>query len=144
MLSDLPPYTASELTRLRELFSKLDVKGASSIEIDKLDEVLILKESPFYPRIKQLAQDQISQSNNSRLKFEMFADLLSVFHIATSIEDKYKYLFRVYDWDKDYKLNAKDIAQTLNLILNKPNSKTNVYTEADLKALAEEFVEAYG
>jgi Ca2+-binding EF-hand superfamily protein len=35
--------------------------------------------------------------------------LLSVFHIQTEIDQKYRYLFRLYDIDKDFKLGINDL-----------------------------------
>lgn len=38
--------------------------------------------------------------------------LLSVFHIETTVDLKYRYLFRLYDEDKDYKLSINDLIST--------------------------------
>lgn len=38
--------------------------------------------------------------------------LLSVFHIETEIDTKYRYLFRLYDFDKDFKLSVNDLVDS--------------------------------
>jgi len=42
--------------------------------------------------------------------------LLSVFHIETEVEAKYRYLFRLYDVDKDFKLNANDLENIFEIL----------------------------
>lgn len=42
--------------------------------------------------------------------------LLCTFQIDTDIEQKGKFLFRVYDWDKDFKLNHNDLELTFRMI----------------------------
>jgi Ca2+-binding EF-hand superfamily protein len=73
----------------------------------------------------------------------MFVEILTVFHISTSLEEKYKYLFRLYDWDKDFKLSIEDISKTIGLIQSK-NSHKGVYGTGDLRNLAEKFINKYG
>ena len=65
--------------------------------------------------------------------------LLVAFHIKTPIEEKYRFLFRLYDWDKDFKLSTHDVSQTLQILF--PNS---VYSEDAYNEMAEEFVNEYG
>ena len=38
--------------------------------------------------------------------------LLEIFHIETEVQKKYQYLFRLYDWDGDFKLSVSDLVQT--------------------------------
>lgn len=47
-----------------------------------------------------------------RVNFNIMLHLLNVFHIETEIEAKYRYLFRLYDWDKDFKLGIEDLMET--------------------------------
>lgn len=68
-----------------------------------------------------------------------------MFHISTSLEDKLKYLFRIYDWDKDYKLGVDDLTKSLKLLLvSDPNSRSNIYTDKDLQELAERYLVKHG
>lgn len=51
-----------------------------------------------------------------RVTFEIMLYLLIVFHIKSGIEDKYRFLFRLYDWDKDNKLSVNDLGQTFSIL----------------------------
>ena len=53
--------------------------------------------------------------------------LLIVFHIKTNIEDKYRFLFRLFDWDKDFKLSSMDLSQTFEILFPGPMYTEDVY-----------------
>ena len=65
--------------------------------------------------------------------------LLIVFHIKTNIEDKYRFLFRLYDWDKDFKLSSMDLSQTFEIIFPGPMYSEDAYLE-----MGEEFLNTNG
>lgn len=44
-----------------------------------------------------------------RVTFEIMLFLISVFHIETEVDQKYRYLFRLYDTDRDLKIGVNDL-----------------------------------
>lgn len=46
--------------------------------------------------------------------------LLSVFHIETEIDTKYRYLFRLYDVDKDLKIGISDLISIFEILYYGP------------------------
>lgn len=51
-----------------------------------------------------------------RLTFDIMIFLLSVFHIETEIDTKYRYLFRLYDFDKDMRLSVNDLTDSFEIL----------------------------
>lgn len=51
-----------------------------------------------------------------RITFDIMIFLLSVFHIETEIDTKYRYLFRLYDLDKDMRLSVNDLTDSFEIL----------------------------
>lgn len=107
--SDIPPFFRKELVNLEELFNVLDKKNLKSLELKDLDEVAFLRGHPLQPRFKALFEDEMRKIKAKRINFELFLHLLSVFHVRTPLEAKLKFLFRLYDCDRNLKLDANDL-----------------------------------
>jgi Ca2+-binding EF-hand superfamily protein len=65
--------------------------------------------------------------------------LLSPFHIKSSNEEKYRFLFRLYDWDRDWKLGVTDLMKSFELLF--PN---DIYGRETYQYMSEEFVGKHG
>lgn len=74
-----------------------------------------------------------------RINFELFLYLLSVFHIKTEAEAKYKYLFRLYDCDKNLKVDSNDLLKIYKLIYT-----ASFMQEEDYSKLVNETLTRYG
>lgn len=64
-----------------------------------------------------------------RINFELFLYLLSVFHVLTEVEEKYKYIFRLYDTDKNMKIDAGDLSKIYRMIYTAPWMQEEDYSK---------------
>lgn len=60
----------------------------------------------------------MKKTKAKRINFELFLYLLSVFHVRTEIEAKYKYIFRLYDCDRNMKIESGDLSKVYKMIYN--------------------------
>ena len=74
-----------------------------------------------------------------RINFELFLYLLTVFHPTTLPETKYKYLFRLYDTDRNSKIDSKDLHKVYRLLY-----KEAFMAEEDYSKLVSETIERFG
>lgn len=100
---------------LEELFNVLDKKNLKSLELKDFDEIAFLRDHPLHPRIKELFEDEMRKIKAKRINFELFLYLLSVFHVRTTLEAKLKFLFRLYDCDRNLKIDANDLLKIYKL-----------------------------
>lgn len=64
-----------------------------------------------------------------RINFELFLYLLSVFHARTEVEEKYKYIFRLYDTDKNMKIDSGDLSKIYRMIYTAPWMQEEDYSK---------------
>jgi Ca2+-binding EF-hand superfamily protein len=88
-----------------------------------------LRDHPLYPRIKDLFEDEMRKIKAKRINFELFLYLLSVFHVKTNVETKVKYIFRLYDCDKNLKIDANDLLKVYKLIYQFPYFQEEDYSK---------------
>lgn len=81
----------------------------------------------------------MKKTKAKRINFELFLYLLSTFHFRTELEDKYKYLFRLYDIDKNMKIDANDLNRMFRIIYANMN-----LTEEDYSKIVTEALIRYG
>jgi Ca2+-binding EF-hand superfamily protein len=88
----------------------------------------------------------LEKLKGKRITYDIFLFLLSVFHIETPIEDKYRfilryfrYLFRLYDVDGDLKVGVNDLVSIFEMIFYGPAYNHNVY-----QMMAEQLVAKHG
>lgn len=113
--SEVAPFCRRELVNLEELFNVLDKKNLKSLELKDLDEVAFLRGHPLQPRIKELFEDEMRKIKAKRINFELFLYLLSVFHVRTPVEAKLKFAFRLFDCDRNLKIDANDLLKIYRL-----------------------------
>lgn len=118
-----------ELAYLEELFNILDKKNLKSLEVKDFDEIAFLREHPLYPRMKDLFEDELRKIKAKRINFELFLFLLSAFHISTPVETKLRFLFRLYDCDKNMKVDAADLTKVYKMIYQMPFLQEEDYSK---------------
>ncbi len=62
--------------------------------------------------------------------------LLTTFHIETEVEQKCKFLFRMYDWDKDFKITHHDLCLTFAMLFREKIVGDRMITEEAVKNIA--------
>lgn len=117
----------------------LDKKNLKSLEVKDFEEVGFLREHPLFPRIKDLFEEELRKLKAKRINFELFLFLLSVFHVNTPVETKIRFLFRLYDFDRNLKIDAADLIKTYRLLYQLPFMQ-----EEDYAKLATETLIKYG
>ena len=127
--SDIEPYTGKEMAYLEQLFNSLDKKNIKSLEIKDFQEIPYLREHPLFSRIRDLFEEEMKKTRARRVNFELFLYLLSVFHVRTEIETKYKYIFRLYDCDKNMKIDANDLNKIYKMLYNEPWMQEEDYSK---------------
>lgn len=107
--------------------------------MDDFDNFYYLREHPLYECIRKLFKEELEKIKVKKITFDIMLYLLSVFHIETEIESKYRYLFRLYDWDKDFKLNSSDLIQTFEILFYGP-----MYSEETYQTMADHLISKHG
>lgn len=138
-LTDVPPFRNPEIAYLRSVFEELDAKRQKSIEVANFDNYYALREHPLYERIRELFREELEKMKTKRVTFEVMLFLLSVFHIETEVDHKYRYLFRLYDTDRDLKVGVNDLVAIFEILYYGP-----VYDEQVYRMMAEQTVSKYG
>lgn len=115
-MSNIEPYTTKEMAYLQELFAELDRKNLKSIEVRDFEEIEYLREHALFSRIKDIFQEEMRKIKAKRINFQLFLYLLSTFHVRTELETKYKYVFRLYDVDKNMKIDVNDLTKIYKMI----------------------------
>ncbi|XP_065837283.1 calcium and integrin-binding family member 2-like [Oscarella lobularis] len=94
-----------------------------------------LENNPFSKRICTV----FSSDRTGNLSFDDFLDMMSVFSEAAPRDLKATYAFKIYDFDGDEYLDAKDLDETLKMLTKgnlEPNERETVidkvFKEADL------------
>ena len=81
--------------------------------MDKVLELVELKENPFAERICLVFSQNPDGANRGDISFEDFLDMMSVFSEGATRDVKASYAFRIYDFDGDGYLDKKDLMDTI-------------------------------
>jgi Ca2+-binding EF-hand superfamily protein len=100
-------FSPKQITRLYCRFTSLDKKNLSYLTKEDFVRIPELHINPLRDRIIDVIVDD--NGSNDRINFKQFAKLFSTFRRGktdnVSKDNKLKFLFSVYDRDKDNKIN---------------------------------------
>lgn len=82
-------------------FKTLDSNSRGSITLDEFKSMLEIRMHFFRDRIYSLFEEDMQKKGLKTMSFDVFIRLLSVFHPLSNREDKFKFMFRLYDFDGD-------------------------------------------
>lgn len=143
-------FTANQIKRLYSRFKNLDRNNTGYL--DRSDFLLIpeLHVNPLCDRIIEVLIEDYG--HEGRLNFRQFAKAFSTFRRGkierldnNSKENKLRFLFGIYDRDKDAKINKTELMTILKMLVgsNIPEDQMNAIAErtiAELDVDGDEFI----
>mmetsp|Transcript_9496 Transcript_9496/g.21559 ORF Transcript_9496/g.21559 Transcript_9496/m.21559 type:complete len:187 (-) Transcript_9496:48-608(-) len=109
-------FSDKELNRLIRIFNQLDLDKSGTIVTQELFQMKEFRANPFIHRITKVSLGKEDDGDNTSLSIQEFAQLMSVFSIRATREQKLRYAFKIYDVDGDGKISREDLKETLQLI----------------------------
>ena len=96
-----PPFNENEIQSLIKKFKTLDENSRGSLTLDEFKNLLEIRMHFFRDRIYTVLDTFMKREGFVTMNFDLFIKFLTVFHPLTSMDDKYKYMFSIYDLDGD-------------------------------------------
>ena len=137
-------FNSKQIKRLYNRFLSLDKDGLGFLTKQSLLRIPELNVNPLRDRIVDVILDDHGQDGN--INFKQFALLFSVFRRGhnesgtSSKENKLKFLFSIYDRDKDGKINKSELLAVLNMLIgyNLPEEQMNSMAERTIAEVVAE------
>ena len=157
MIANETGFTPNQIKRLYNRFTSLDKDDTGYLTKQDFLRIPELHVNPLCDRIIEVLIDDNGQDN--KLNFRQFAKVFSTFrrgksgqNDSNSKENKLKFLFGIYDRDKDEKINKTELLGILRMLVgsNIPEEQMNAIAErtiaeldvdGDLSITFEEFVQ---
>ena len=144
LISDETGFTPKQVKRLYNRFTSLDKDNMGYLNRQDFLRIPELHINPLCDRIIEVLIDDYGQ--DSKLNFRQFAKLFSTFrrgkseqNDSNSKENKLKFLFGLYDRDKDGKVNKNELLAILRMLVgsNIPEEQMNAIAERTIAELDE-------
>jgi calcineurin B homologous protein 1 len=135
-------FTANQVRRLYNRFTSLDKDNTGYLNKQDFLRIPELHVNPLCDRIIEVLIDDNGQ--DGKLNFKQFAKVFSTFRKArdgqndfNSKENKLKFLFSIYDRDKDNKINKAELMCILKMLVgsNIPEEQMNAIAERTITEL---------
>lgn len=137
-------FTSNQIKRLYNRFTALDKDNTGYLRKQDLTRIPELHINPMRDRIVEVLINDYGQ--DGKLNFKQFACVLSTFRRKTgnqnnsgpnTLDNKLKFIFDVYDRDKDNKINKVELLSILNMIVgaNLPEEQMNAIAERTIVEL---------
>lgn len=104
---------SEEIDRLAKRFMKLDTDNSGAIDKDEFLAIPGIGQNPLARRVV----DIFDEDRGGDIDFKEFVTGLSVFSSAGSVDDKLKFLFKVYDIDNDGYISNGELFIVLRLMV---------------------------
>jgi len=105
-------FSEQELLRLHRRFKKLDTDGSGTLTTDEFLNIPELASNPLLERILSI----FDKNQNNEIEFEEFISGLSIF-TKGSMESKLKFVFQVYDLDRDGYISNGELFHALKMMI---------------------------
>lgn len=145
-------FTSNQVKRLYNRFTNLDKDETGYLSKSILTRIPELHVNPLRDRIIEVLINDYG--SDGKLNFRQFAKVLATFrrktasstsshhhhddmHEPNSRENKLRFIFDVYDRDKDNKINKSELLSILNLLVgaNLPEEQMNAIAERTIAEL---------
>lgn len=137
---ELTFLTKQEIIQADKIFQELLGENRSRERIARVSQKKILtlpelKSNPFGDRICHVFST--CELRDGSLSFEDFLDLLSAFSDSATMEIKSHYAFRIFDFDDDGTLDAKDLEKLVKRLTGETEEKSNRTTDLNKSSLSD-------
>ncbi|WFD32142.1 Calcineurin subunit B [Malassezia sp. CBS 17886] len=106
-------FSAPEIQRLKKRFLKLDRDGSGSIDRDEFLQIPAIANNPLAHRLI----DIFDEDGGGTVDFLEFVNGLSVFSNQGSREEKLRFVFKVYDMDRDGYISNGELFLVLKMMV---------------------------
>ena len=130
-------FNTDQIKRLHNRFTSLDKDNTGVLDKHDLLRISELHVNPLCDRIIEVLIDD--KGENGQLNFRQFAQVFAIFrrrsktneNVSNSRENKLRFLFGVYDRDKDEKIDKTELLAILRLLVgsNIPEEQINGIAE---------------
>jgi len=139
-ISDETGFTPNQIKRLYNRFTSLDKDNTSYLLKQDFLRIPELHVNPLCDRIIEVLIDDYGQ--DGKINFKQFARIFSTFRRGkidknNSKENKLRFLFGIYDRDKDQKINKDELLAILKMLVgsNIPDDQMNSIAERTINEL---------
>lgn len=136
-------FSPNQIKRLYNRFTNLDKDNTGYLSKSTLIRIPELHVNPLRDRIIEVLIHDYG--SDGKLNFKQFAKVLATFRrkssqeetTTNSRENKLRFIFDVYDRDKDNKINKSELLSILNLLVgaNLPEEQMNAIAERTIAEL---------
>ena len=106
-------FTEDEIQRLYKRFQKLDSNGNGLIERSEFETIAAIKSNPLASRLIEI----FDSDGNTGVDFQEFVKGLNVFSAHGKKEEKLRFLFQVYDINKDGFISNGELFAVLKMMV---------------------------
>jgi len=121
-------FTLEEVNRLHKRFRKLDKDSSDTLCVEEFLALPELKENPLVQRVVQV----FDADNNGEVNFSEFVSGLAMFTTKNvDKQKKLKFLFNIYDLDRDGLISNSELFQVLKMMVGSNLTETQLQQIVD-------------
>ncbi|CAG9324472.1 unnamed protein product [Blepharisma stoltei] len=114
------PFSQEELLMLEQRFRRLDIDGSGMLEPNEFFDIPELAQNPLVQRVISV----FDKNGDGNISFYEFVTGLSKLSEAGSEDDKLRFLFSIYDMDKDGFISNGELFRVLKMMVG--NNLTDI------------------
>ena len=104
---------SSDIKKCHEKFKALDKEKKGFVSITDLVNIPEFSKNPLRYHV---AQNMSNNNNNDAINFESFMKVMDIFK-NNKTEKQYKFMYELFDIDRDGKISSEDMLVTFKLLL---------------------------
>ena len=132
-LKEETDFNQKEIKKSHKKFGALDKDKKGYVSINDLVSIPEVENNPLRYHIAQYMNDN---QENEEITFDTFIKVIDMFK-NNKIEDQYKFLYGLFDFDKDGKISSMDMLINFKLLLG------NSLTEEQIKDIVDKTINEY-
>lgn len=114
------PFSQEELLMLEQRFRRLDIDGSGMLEPNEFFDIPELAQNPLVQRVISV----FDKNGDGNISFYEFVTGLSKLSESGSEDDKLRFLFSIYDMDKDGFISNGELFRVLKMMVG--NNLTDI------------------
>ena len=120
-------FDVKEIKRLGKRFKKLDLDHSGSISVDEFMALPELQHNPLVQRVIAI----FDEDQNGEVDFKEFIQGLSQFSVKGDKISKLRFVFKIYDIDKDGYISNGELYQVLKMMVGSNIKDTDLQQIVD-------------